>query len=158
MAEQDSLGPDQMNELLFMQVVMMFQGMAMQGLGKVMNPATQQVERNLEQAKYAIDTLGMLEAKTQGNLSDQEKQVLDRALFELRMNYVDEMKKGEEPEAEAGEQPEEEAGEQPEEEAQEKVEVDPAEGAEVGDSESDQASEGAESGGAGDKEQAESSS
>jgi len=150
MAEQDSLSPDQMNELLFMQVVMMFQGMAMQGLGKVMNPATQQVERNLEQAKYAIDTLGMLEAKTQGNLSDQEKQMMDHALFELRMNYVDEMKKGEDPT--------EEAGEQPEEEAQEKAEVDPTEGAEAGDSGSDQASEGAESGDAGDDEQAEPSS
>lgn len=150
MAEQDSLGPDQLNELLFMQLVMMFQGMAMQGLGKVTNPATQQVERNLEQAKYAIDTLGMLEAKTQGNMSDQEKQVLDHALFELRMNYVDEMKKGEDPT--------EEAGEQPEEEAQEKAEADPAEGAETGDSGSDQASEEAESEDAGAEGQAESSS
>ncbi len=94
MSEQDSLNQDQMNELLFMQVVMMFQGMAQQHLGKVMNPATQKVERNLEQAKFAIDTLGMLEGKTQGNLGDNEKQMLEHALFELRMNYVDELKKG----------------------------------------------------------------
>ncbi len=94
MSEQGTLNQDQMNELLFMQVVMMFQGMAQQHLGKVMNPATQKVERNLEQAKFAIDTLGMLEGKTQGNLGDNEKQMLEHALFELRMNYVDELKKG----------------------------------------------------------------
>ena len=82
---------DQQNELLFMQVVMMFQGMAMQNLGKVMNPVTNQIERNLEQAKNMIDLLGMLEAKTEGNLNENEKRLLDHALYELRMNYVDEI-------------------------------------------------------------------
>ena len=64
MAEQESLGPEQVNEFLFMQLVMMFQGAAYQQMGKVMNPATQKVERNLEQAKGSIDMIGMLEEKT----------------------------------------------------------------------------------------------
>jgi len=109
---------DQQNELLFMQVVMMFQGMAMQNLGKVMNPVTNQIERNLEQAKNMIDLLGMMEAKTKGNLNENEKRLLDHALYELRMNYVDEMKKADAP---AEEQAEEEtaseaSSEQPSEE------------------------------------------
>ena len=95
---------DQQNELLFMQVVMMFQGMALQNLGKVMNPVTNEVERNLEHAKNMIDILGMLESKTQGNLNENEKNLLEHALFELRMNYVDETKKG--PDTDTGEAPE----------------------------------------------------
>jgi hypothetical protein len=85
---------DQQNEFLFMQVVMMFQGMAMQNLGKVMNPVTNQIDRNLDQAKNMIDLLGMLDAKTEGNLNSNEKNLLTHALYELRMNYVDEVKKG----------------------------------------------------------------
>ena len=84
----------QQNELLFMQLVMMFQSMAMQQLGKVMNPMTQKVERDLGQAKNFIDLLSMLEGKTVGNLSDGEQKLLQQALFDLRMNYVDEIKKG----------------------------------------------------------------
>ncbi len=90
---EESISEAQHNELLFMQLVMMFQGMAMQQLGKVSNPVTQQVERDLGQAKNFIDLLAMIESKTTGNLNDQERQLLDHALFELRMNYVDETKK-----------------------------------------------------------------
>ena len=90
MAEQSL---DQQNELLFMQLVMMFQGMAMQNLGKVMNPVTNKVERNLEHAKNFVDILGMIEAKTKGNLNSHEARLLEHILYELRMNYVDEVKK-----------------------------------------------------------------
>ena len=93
MADQNIPTQDQQNELLFMQLVMMFQGMALQNLGKVMNPMTNQVERNLEQAKNMIDILGMLDEKTKGNLNDNEQRLMEHVLFELRMNYVDELKK-----------------------------------------------------------------
>ena len=113
MADQDIPTQDQQNELLFMQLVMMFQGMALQNLGKVMNPMTNQIERNLEQAKNMIDILGMLDEKTKGNLNDNEQRLMEHVLFELRMNYVDELKKGEAPEEQAEDQTE---GEQAEEE------------------------------------------
>lgn len=90
MAEQSQ---EQQNELLFMQLAMMFQGMAMQNLGKVMNPVTNQVERNLDHAKNFIDILGMLDVKTKGNLNQNEARLLEHILYELRMNYVDELKK-----------------------------------------------------------------
>lgn len=93
MADQNIPTQDQQNELLFMQLVMMFQGMALQNLGKVMNPVTNQIERNLEQAKNMIDILGMLDEKTKGNLNDNEQRLMEHVLFELRMNYVDELKK-----------------------------------------------------------------
>ena len=43
---------------------------------------------NLDMAKHQIDTLSMLEDKTKGNLSDEEKRLLDTALYEGRMRYV----------------------------------------------------------------------
>jgi hypothetical protein len=43
---------------------------------------------NLDMAKYNIDMLGMLEDKTRGNLSDEERKLLDTALYETRMRYM----------------------------------------------------------------------
>ena len=43
---------------------------------------------DLALAKYNIDMLEMLEEKTKGNLTDDEKQVLANTLNELRMAYV----------------------------------------------------------------------
>ncbi len=113
MADQDIPTQEQQNELLFMQLVMMFQGMALQNLGKVMNPMTNQIERNLEQAKNMIDILGMLDEKTKGNLNDNEQKLMEHVLFELRMNYVDELKKDEAAEDQTSEEQTE--GEQAEE-------------------------------------------
>ena len=39
--------------------------------------------------RHAIDMLGMLEAKTRGNLSDAEAKILSNALTQLRLNYVE---------------------------------------------------------------------
>ncbi len=99
----ETISKEQQTELLFMQLVMMFQEMAMQQLGKVMNPMTQKIERDLGQAKNFIDLLSMLEEKTEGNLREGEQKLLQQALFDLRMNYVDEVKKGEVAETEADE-------------------------------------------------------
>ncbi|MGB2697565.1 MAG: DUF1844 domain-containing protein [Candidatus Zixiibacteriota bacterium] len=77
---------------LFLQVVLMFQTAALQQMGKIMNPMTKKVEKDLNQAKFSIDILGMFQEKTQGNLSPEEKKFLDHVLFELRMNYLDEVK------------------------------------------------------------------
>ncbi|MGD0461859.1 MAG: DUF1844 domain-containing protein [Tepidisphaeraceae bacterium] len=43
---------------------------------------------NLDMAKHQIDILGILEEKTRGNLTDEEKRLLDAALYETRMRYV----------------------------------------------------------------------
>ncbi|HET6428064.1 MAG TPA: DUF1844 domain-containing protein [Phycisphaerae bacterium] len=44
--------------------------------------------RNLDIAKHHIDTLAVLEEKTKGNLTEDEKKLLDNALYEVRMAYV----------------------------------------------------------------------
>jgi len=57
-------------------------------LGQIPNPATNQKEEDLNQAKFLIDTLGILQDKTKGNLTAEEIQLLENVLYELRMQYV----------------------------------------------------------------------
>ena len=89
------------NEMLFIQVVSMFQVAALQHMGKLPNPLTNKVERDLEQARISVDILGMLKEKTKGNLNENEKEFLGKVVFESQMNYLDELKKPEEQEKEA---------------------------------------------------------
>jgi len=93
MAEDEA---EKRGEFHFIQLVLMFQTAAMQQMGKLENPITKKVERDLEQAKFSIDMLEMIQQKTKGNLSENEKKFLDHILFELRMNYVDEVSKDKE--------------------------------------------------------------
>jgi tellurite resistance protein len=79
---------------LFLQLVLGLQQAAMVALGKLMNPMSGKIERNLEAAKNTIDTIGAIEARTRGNLEADEQRVLAQVLTELRLNYVDELKKG----------------------------------------------------------------
>jgi len=80
--------------LLFTQLVLSFQAAAWQQMGKVPSMITGKVERNLEMAKHSIDMLGMLDEKTSGNLAESEAKYLKHVLYELRMNYLEEVKKG----------------------------------------------------------------
>jgi hypothetical protein len=90
------------DEALFVNLVMIFKSAAMQQLGKVVNPLTGKVERNLEQARFSIDTLAMLKDKTRGNLSEDLAKLLDSVLMELRMNFVEESRLGDTPPAASG--------------------------------------------------------
>ncbi|MBT8380167.1 MAG: DUF1844 domain-containing protein [Ignavibacteria bacterium] len=79
--------------ILFMQLIIQNQQIAMMAMGKVKNPVSDKIERNLEHAKIYIDTLDMLVAKTKGNLSEYEEKFLTETLKELKLNYVDEVDK-----------------------------------------------------------------
>ena len=99
------------NEILFMQLVMQNQQIAMMSMGKLKHPVTDKVERNLELAKISIDTLDMLKVKTKGNLSDYEEKFLDEVIRELKLNYVEEANKDQD-----GKQKKEESNEEKKEE------------------------------------------
>ncbi|MDB5324037.1 MAG: hypothetical protein JWN40_5668 [Phycisphaerales bacterium] len=43
---------------------------------------------NMDMAKHLIDTLGVLEEKTQGRLDPEEQQILNTALYEARMRFI----------------------------------------------------------------------
>ena len=80
-------------QLLFMQLVMQNQQIAMMAMGKIKNPVTNRIDRNLDYAKVSIDTLDMIKIKTKGNLSDYEEKFLTEALKDLKLNYVSELDK-----------------------------------------------------------------
>ncbi len=62
-------------------------------LGKLPNPATGKIEKNLEIAHETIETLRMVERKTRGNLSREEESMLKSFLTNLQLNYVEEFNK-----------------------------------------------------------------
>ena len=84
--------PDK-NTMMFARLVLMLHAAAMQYLGKIKNPVTDKIERDLAGAQGMIDTLEMLENRTKGNLSQEESRMLAQMLQELRLNYVDEAQK-----------------------------------------------------------------
>ena len=62
---------------------------ALVALGAVPHPASQKAEPSLDEAKHLIDTLGILEEKTKGNLTPDESRYLESLLFDLRLQYVE---------------------------------------------------------------------
>jgi hypothetical protein len=84
---------------LFLQLVYGLQQSGMIALGKLMNPITRTIDTNLEAARDTIDTLAALETRTRGQLESDEARVLQQAITELRMNYVDALKKAGQPTA-----------------------------------------------------------
>ena len=58
--------------------------------GDIPDPMSGQTsEPNLEGASQMIEILALLEEKTRGNLTAEERQVIEQVLFELRMRYVE---------------------------------------------------------------------
>jgi hypothetical protein len=68
--------------------------------GDVGDPSTgERHAPNLPLAQQMIDILAMLEEKTRGNLSAEERQLIDQVLYELRMRYVEVSRAGAAPES-----------------------------------------------------------
>ena len=88
-AQDQPQGSPQMPEPSFANFIATLRLQVFVCLGQVPNPATQKPEKDLGQAKYLIDTLQILEQKTQGNLDETEKTLLDTVLYEARMRYVE---------------------------------------------------------------------
>jgi hypothetical protein len=82
-------------QFLFTQLVLMFHSATMHQLGKIKNPITGTIERDLAAAQDSIDLLDMLKEKTKGNLNEQENRLLGTVIQELKLNYVDEANKPE---------------------------------------------------------------
>ena len=59
------------------------------GIHRGGSPATGKIERDLEQTKYSIDLLQILRDKMRGTLTDEEEKLINTALYDLRMRYVE---------------------------------------------------------------------
>lgn len=78
-------------EMNFASFIFSLSTTVMYHFGDFPDPVTKESRRNLPAAKQTIDILSILRTKTEGNLDEREKEMLDGVLYELRMRYVKEM-------------------------------------------------------------------
>lgn len=72
----------------FVNFLMSIASNAAAALGMMEHPVTGERGVDLQLGKHWIDVLGMLEQKTQGNLSQQEQRIMRSLLSDLRMQFV----------------------------------------------------------------------
>jgi len=86
---QSGSAQDKTMSNLFASLVIQNTNMAWIFLGQAPNPQTGQTAQDLENARYFIDLLEMLEVKTKGNLAKQEDALLKQSLTQLRLSFVE---------------------------------------------------------------------
>lgn len=89
----EKLNEGQQQQILFVMLIQQHEQIAMMGLGKTENPKSGEVEKDLKSAKFAIDTITMLEKYTKGNLPKEIESYVTETLNKLRLSYADEKKK-----------------------------------------------------------------
>jgi hypothetical protein len=80
-------------EAEFTTLVLMFSTAAMIHLGAAPDPASGETKADLAQANRMIDLLEVLRTKTAGNLTVEESAMIDDLLFDLRMRYLEAVKR-----------------------------------------------------------------
>lgn len=63
---------------------------ALMAFGRIPNPITNKAVKNVATAKHFLDTLDMLDEKTRGNLTSDERKLLEEVQHQLRTLYVEE--------------------------------------------------------------------
>lgn len=89
----DAAGASALPEIDFSTFVISLSTQALMHLGEIANPVSGKIEADISVAKQMIDILGMLKDKSRGNLNSNEDQLLEGILFDLRMKYVEAVKK-----------------------------------------------------------------
>jgi hypothetical protein len=80
-------------EIDFSTFVISLSTQALMHLGEIASPLSGKVETDIPVAKQMIDILGVLREKTIGNLNAGEERLMEDILFDLRMKYVEAVKK-----------------------------------------------------------------
>ena len=89
MADETDARPEG-DELSFTGFVLSLAHTAAVHFGDIPDPMTGETsEANLPAAQQMIDILSLLEAKTRGNLSAEERQLLEQIVYELRLRFVE---------------------------------------------------------------------
>ncbi len=90
---QEQEDPQSLPDVDFGLFVMSLASSVLVHLGEIEHPDSRERTANLPLAKQTVDILGMLREKTRGNLTQEESQLLDNLLYDLRMKYVDAKKR-----------------------------------------------------------------
>lgn len=75
-------------EASFIGIILFLATIASQHLGLIKNPLSDKVEKDPKLAKYTIDSLAILKDKTKNNLTQEETELLENVLNELKLAYV----------------------------------------------------------------------
>src|SRR5262245_66604117 len=87
---QESAESAEAAEVTFIGSVLSLAHTAAFHFGDVPDPMTGQAgQTNLAAAQQIIDILALLEQKTRGNLTAEERQLLEQIVYELRLRYVE---------------------------------------------------------------------
>jgi len=81
--------PESLPELSFASFVISLNTSALIHLGLLPDPASGQIQPNPELARQTIDLLGVLKEKTANNLAQEEQDLLDNLLYDLRLKFVE---------------------------------------------------------------------
>jgi hypothetical protein len=88
MSDQPAAPPEP--ALTFTAFVLSLASTAAIHFGDLPDPVTgQQLDPNLEGAAQMIEILALLDQKTRGNLTAEERQILEQVLYELRLRFVE---------------------------------------------------------------------
>ncbi len=87
--EQSAGGGQHHHEMNFATFVISLSTQALSMLGEIPDPMSGTTSTDLEAARQLIDILGILQDKTRGNLDADEGALLEHALYDLRMKYVE---------------------------------------------------------------------
>lgn len=87
--DPDEVGGGEIPGIDFVTFVLSLSHSAYLHLGDAPDPLHGSVQMNLTMARQTIDLLGLLEQKTQGNLTGEEERVLEQVLYELRLRYIE---------------------------------------------------------------------
>lgn len=88
-ADAGKTGKDVPHEATFLELVRMLTTQALLYMGAFPDPETGRAMIAPELARFHIDLLGILEAKTKGNLTDEESKALTQTVHELRLEFVE---------------------------------------------------------------------
>lgn len=88
-AQADSSEPHELPPANFATLVGSLVTQIFFALGGMEDPQSKKRYVDPALAKHHIDMLSVLEEKTAGNLTAEEKKILDKALYETRMRYVE---------------------------------------------------------------------
>jgi hypothetical protein len=80
-------------EINFSTFIISLSTQALMHLGEIADPMSGKAEMDLPGAKQMIDILSLLQEKTRGNLNPGEQQLVEDILYDLRMRYVDAVKR-----------------------------------------------------------------
>ncbi len=75
-------------EVNFTSLIFSLSSSALFHFGEIPDPTTGEKKQDLPLAKHAIDTISMLQEKTQGNLTEEEQKFLDSVLTDLKWRFV----------------------------------------------------------------------